>query len=215
MSNNFEVMNEGQFAFGCKQVKLKGEELHALIQALAVQAIYFSITIGERQGDCQPANRLLDSVHNSSRKDSLVAYFEKFGQLAWSKEKKGMVDFKREKIIKGEVALEWNPEYADAVQASDWAEAKAAPTIKSVYDCDVEVRRLITQMEKAIVKGAKNSHLYDVISAAYNADQLDLQSAMFDGLAARGYTSDQLVARGCSLEVAKELAEHYEEKKVA
>jgi hypothetical protein len=209
MSNNFEVMNEGQFAFGCKQVKLKGEELHALIQTLAVQAIYFSITIGERQGDCQPANRLLESMHNSTRKDSLVAYLEKFGQLAWSKEKKGMVDFKREKVIEGEIALEWNPDYADKVQASDWAEAKAAPAIKSMYDCDVEVRRLLGQMEKAIAKGAKNSHLYEVIAGAYNAEQLDLQSAMYDGLAARGYTADNLVARGCDLATATKLVKHY------
>jgi hypothetical protein len=188
-----------------------------MIQAVAVQAVYYSIA----DSNTTPAQQLYDALGTESRKDSLLAFLEKFGNLAWSKTEKKIVFFNREKLLGKEKALEWTPDYAAEVAAAPWSAAKAAPAPKSIYDCDEEVRKFIGTMEKQALKGGvKNHHMLDVIRNAYNKEQLGLQDAMFSGLAARAVEdadpglSDSavrdvvvgmLISRGCDKERAEEI----------
>lgn len=191
----------------------------AMIQVVAVQAVYYSIA----DSNTTPAQQLYDALGTESRKDSLLAFLEKFGNLAWSKTEKKIVFFNREKLLGKEKALEWTPDYAAEVAAAPWSAAKAAPAPKSIYDCDEEVRKFIGTMEKQALKGGvKNHHMLDVIRNAYNKEQLGLQDAMFSGLAARavedadsGLSEDKvydvvvgmLVSRGCDRERAEEIVD--------
>lgn len=190
-----------------------------MIQAAAVQAVFYSVV----DSNITPAQQLYDALGSESRKDALLAFLEQFGNMAWSKTEKKIVFFDREKITGPTTKLEWTPEYADKVAGAPWSAAKAAPAPKSMYDCDEEVRKFIATMEKQAAKGGvKNHHMLDVVRNAYNREQLNLQDAMFSGLAARavedadpGLSEDKvydvvvgmLVSRGCDKDRAEEIVD--------
>ena len=155
-------------------IKKTGDELVALIQDAAVNAIYFSIT-----NNVAPAQQLYAALNSGTRKDSLLVYLETYGNMTYSKVMKKIMFFNAER--------KWTPEYAEKVSAAKWNEAKAAPVAKSMYDCEDEVRKFIATMEKQIEKGiAVKTHFFDVVSGAFMAEQLNLRDAQFVGLASRG-----------------------------
>ena len=142
-------------------------ELQSAIQECAVQAIGYSI----EHGDIRYGQKLFDVLPSGVRRASLVAFLEKHGNFAWSKDEKCFKFFKGlgEPRKFDEVAL----------LAINWASA-TKETIVSSYDLESIMTKAIKAMEKAFKEHEKsgvkieNSEVYDyLVSArdAYNADK--------------------------------------------
>lgn len=117
-----------------------------MIQQVAVQCIAHSIV----NRDSRAAERLYDSLNKGDRKDALVAYFEKYGNLCWNKADKKVSFFEVKKDGK---LLEWTTEYSNLVASKHWTEAKPEPKINSIFDLGEKLSQLIESARKAAAKG--------------------------------------------------------------
>ena len=106
-----------------------GKLLEKQIQVAAVQCIAQSIV----HRNASPAMSLYEALPKGQRHDSLVAYFEKFGNLAYSKTEKKIVFFDVAKHTDQD-ALEWSQEYASEVNAFQWVNGTKKPEPKSAYE---------------------------------------------------------------------------------
>lgn len=123
------------------------------VQNLAEQACAYSII----HGDISVGVKLLEAVgvNKSLRKDSLVAYFEKYGNFAWSKADKKLSFFASHKV--GTLTTEQEA----LIVGAKWDEAKREPGITSLYDMEAECRRFIDRMHKLAAQAKPSSVLSD------------------------------------------------------
>jgi hypothetical protein len=142
-------------------------ELQSAIQEVAVQAVGYSI----EHGDIRFGQKLFDVLPSGVRRASLVAFLEKHGNFAWSKEEKCFKFFKGlgEPRVFNEQAL----------MEVSWATA-TKETIVSSYDLETILTKAIKSMEKAFKEHEKsgvkleNTLAYDYLIAArdgYNAEK--------------------------------------------
>lgn len=110
------------------------------VQDVAVQAVAYSIV----HGDISIGNMLLEAVgvNKSLRRDSLVAYLEKFGNFAWMKSDKKLAFFPAHTVGKLE------PAHEALILGAKWDEAKREAEVISKYDMETQVRLFITKMHK-------------------------------------------------------------------
>lgn len=125
------------------------------IQLAAVNAVGYSIV----HGDVTIAQRLYDAVGTGVRRQSLVAFFEKYGQLCWSSNEKKFVFYKVEGIEFDE----------DALMATPWNDAKKEIIVSEIDAADM-VSKLIKRIESNIEKrvSVKNSALLDDLKIMYS-----------------------------------------------
>lgn len=125
------------------------------IQLAAVNAVGYSI----EYGDVTIAQRLFEAVGTGVRRQSLVAFFEKHGQLCWSSNEKKFVFYKVEGIEFDEMAL----------MATPWHDAKKEIIVSEVDASDM-VSKLIKRIESNIEKqvSVKNSALLDDLKIMYS-----------------------------------------------
>ena len=138
------------------------------IQVAAVNAIGYSIL----HGDITIGQRLYDALGTAMRRQSLVTYFEKYGQFVWLSSEKKFGFFKRE-------GIEFNPEL---LMGLPWDEAKKE-VIVSELDVEDMVKKLIKRVESAIEKGAEVKHkdLYSDLThtlARYHAEAIEADEPM-------------------------------------
>jgi hypothetical protein len=149
-------------------------ELQSAIQEVAVQAVGYSI----EHGDIRFGQKLFDVLPSGVRRASLVAYLEKHGNFAWSKDDKCFKFFKGlgEPRVYDEQAL----------MAINWATA-TKETIVSSYDLESIMTKAIKAMEKAFKEHEKsgvkieNSAVYDYMVSArdsFNADKYSEQAEL-------------------------------------
>ena len=142
-------------------------ELQSAIQDVAVQAVGYSI----EHNDIRFGQKLFDVLPSGVRRASLVAFLEKHGNFAYSKDDKCFKFFKGlgEPRVFDETAL----------MAINWASA-TKETIVSSYDLEAIMTKAIKAMEKAFKEHEKsgvkieNSIAYDYMVQArdsYNADK--------------------------------------------
>ena len=148
-----------------------GNRLNTRIQHAALNAIFYTIT----QGDIGYGQRLVMALNNGQRKNSLVAFLEKYGKFQWSKEQKSLIFRKRDDLT---------IESIDEIDEKWWDTIKA-PEPKSMYDFEDDVSKFIKRMEKAVVEHATIKHIevMDYVKAAidkYHADQIEHDEAEFD-----------------------------------
>lgn len=164
-----EVLNQKITAVG----KSAGE-LQSAIQEVAVQAVGYSI----EHGDIRFGQKLFDVLPSGVRRASLVAFLEKHGNFAWSKEEKCFKFFKGlgEPRVFDEQAL----------MTVNWASA-SKETIVSSYDLESIMTKAIKAMEKAFKEHEKsgvkieNSEVYDYLVSArdsYNADKYSVEAEL-------------------------------------
>jgi hypothetical protein len=157
-----EVLNSKITAVG-----KSASELQSAIQEVAVQAVGYSI----EHGDIRFGQKLFDVLPNGVRRQSLVAFLEKHGNFAYSKEEKCFKFFKGlgEPRVFDEQAL----------MSASWATA-TKETIVSSYDLELIMTKAIKAMEKAFKEHEKsgvkieNSLAYDYLVAArdgFNAEK--------------------------------------------
>jgi len=110
------------------------------VQDLAQQACAYSII----HGDTSIGKMLLEAigVNKSLRKDSLIAYLEKYGNFAWKKTEKILVF--RATFPVGTLATD----HEALIVSKAWDEAKREPEIVSQYDMEALVRAFIGKMTK-------------------------------------------------------------------
>jgi hypothetical protein len=164
-----EVLNSKISAVG----KSAGE-LQSAIQEVAVQAVGYSI----QHSDIRFGQKLFDVLPNGVRRQSLVAFLEKHGNFAWSKDDKCFKFFKGlgEPRTFDEVAL----------MEMNWASA-SKETIVSAYDLETIMTKAIKAMEKAFKEHEKsgvkieNSEVYDYLVSArdsYNANKYSVEAEL-------------------------------------
>ncbi len=167
-SKQFIAMPKAELAKEITGIAKTGNRLNVRIQIAALNAIYYSIA----EGYIQYGQNLVMALNNGQRKNSLVAFLEKYGKFQWSKENKSLVFKKRD-----ELTLESISEIKE-----HWFETIKAPEPKSMYDFEDEVNRFIKKMEKAVTDKATIKHvkIMDYINAAiaqYHEDQLANEEA--------------------------------------
>lgn len=159
----FVAMPKAELAKEITSIARTGNRLNTRIQLAAMNAIYYSI----QEGYIQYGQNLIMALNNGQRKNSLVAFLEKYGKFQWSKETKSLV-FKKRDDLTVESIMEIK---------EHWFEAIKAPEPKSMYDFEDEVNRFLKKMEKAVTDKATIKHveIMDYVHAAiaqYHEDQL-------------------------------------------
>lgn len=168
VQKQFAPMAKAELAKEITSIGKTGNRLNQRIQAAAMNAIFYSIT----EGYIQYGQNLVMAMTPGQRKNSLVAFLEKHGKFAWSKETKSLVFKKRDELT---------VESLDTL-TEHWYETIKAPEPKSMYDFEDEVNRFLKKMEKAVTEKATIKHIevMDYVHAAiaqYHEDQLKLQDA--------------------------------------
>jgi hypothetical protein len=110
-----------------------------------------------------PANALLEVV-SKHHKATIVAYLERFGNLAW--------DRKADKLGFREVhAADKLHEVIEMIADAKWYDAKKPPKVVSQYDAAEEIANLFDRLRKAVKKGITivNAPVLREVEAAYNA----------------------------------------------
>jgi hypothetical protein len=166
---------------------LEASELSKLIGKIGKQKVTLDNQIQIAAAECvaqsivhrnaTPAMQLFEVLGSNMRRDALVAYFEKFGNLAWSKEAKRLSFFDVEKLVKGATALEWTEEYADTVRKTLWQSLKKEPEVVSAYDVEVEFQKFFKRLERLASDPAisvKNKEMLNTVKAAYLHCSADL-----------------------------------------
>jgi hypothetical protein len=157
--------DEKSLAVALKAITKSATNTRDKIQEVATWAIAVSITAG----DVSVANNLIEALGTtkSLRKDSLVAHFEKFGNLAWSRQDKkfGFLVNAKHGITDGVLT----PEYEAVIVGARWDEAKREAEIVSEYDMERQFRTFIGRMEKIVLDPANKVENADVLSAVRNA----------------------------------------------
>ena len=143
-----------------------GVKLTRMIQDAAVQSIGYSI----EHGDITIGQRLVEACPKGVRRNSLVAYLEKFGAFQW--------DTKNKRLKHRKTELKFTDDYEEYLMGTPWDEAKPEPEITSVYDAAAEFERFMKRMEKLRKDANVTLHhkaLLDALSATeeeYHMQQL-------------------------------------------
>lgn len=147
-----------------RNVKTSGTKYDALVQRAAAQCVLQSVV----HRNVTPMNDLFESLPKGSRRDSLVAYFEKFGNAAWMKTEKKIAFF--------DADVDWTHEYSKTVAATMWTTGTKQAVIKSAYDLEDEFAKVLDRFEKLANDPSKNvghPELLARMKAAYNAYVVD------------------------------------------
>lgn len=123
--------------------KLPKDRRESMIQESAVHAIRESIL----NGNSNPANYLLNLLFRITKKleekEALIKFFEKWGNLYFSKS--GTLKYTKE-----HVASIWTNEHEKTVTANPWVSLIEAPkrTVNTVSDADKEFRKVLARLTK-------------------------------------------------------------------
>lgn len=135
----FEVMQADALNKEIKSIGVAGNKLNTRIQIAALNAVHYSIA----HGDVGFGQRLVLALNNGQRKNSLVAFLEKFGKFQWNKEEKSLVYRKRDDIP--------NTEATERVEAITemWFDTIKPPAVQSMYDFDSSFEKFMKNAKKA------------------------------------------------------------------
>lgn len=151
----FNLLTAEAFNKLCDQVLRRQKLTDDDLQRLAINAIGYSII----HNDAQPANRLFAAMQRSLRRDSMVAYLERHGQLAWLKTDEKFGFYKVE-------GIEFD---ADKLAGLKWYEAKKEQAIVSVYDLQAEfdkfMKRVATKVQDKSIT-VENAELFNYLTNA-------------------------------------------------
>lgn len=129
-----------------------GKSLVRGIESVLVMAVYDSIV----NKSPEVANALIGALRTSTKRTGIVAFLEKFGQLADMGGKVGFVHF----ALGTASHLVWSKDYVDTVQeeAQSWESFKPAPPPVAALDIIVELEAILTKNAKAQKSGRVVEH---------------------------------------------------------
>lgn len=134
------LLTQKQFDQTVARIARRGMQLTRDIQAAAVAAIGYSVV----HGDITAGQRLFDAMATSLRRDSLVAYLEKYGNFAWMKSDKKFAYYAAVSQVSEH---DWSKMEAELMNIA-WDKAKRENEIVSAYDVSAEFDKFMKKMEK-------------------------------------------------------------------
>lgn len=160
----YALMSTEDFGKLCEVVRKSQAKTDADLQKLAVAAIGYT----HIHGDVQPANRLLDAMQKSMRKDAMVKYLEKFGKLAFMKN-----DGNKFKYFAEAPVRDFDADVCNTVM---WYDAKKPNELVSEYDFVEEFDKFMKKLQGKIDSGKpiKHPELFDKlvdVSAMYHGER--------------------------------------------
>jgi len=159
-----QLMEKGALGKLIINIGKSGTKLDAQIQLAAVACIGYSIV----DRNISPAKDLLAAISKGHRADSLVAYFERFGNIAYSSADK---DLKFHQLTVKGAKVEWDEKYVQEVQGLMWTQARRPAAIVSKYDFQVVITGVVDRFKKIAkdtTKTVENKALLDEIGAVLN-----------------------------------------------
>ena len=128
-----------------KKIVTASKSASRAIETVLVMAVYDSVV----NQSAETANALIGALRVSTKKDGIVAFLHKFGQLYDKGGKTGFVHF----ALGQQAHIVWDAEYVDLVQeeAQNWESYKLAPA-ETEFDVVKAVEAII---KKAGKDGAK------------------------------------------------------------
>jgi len=167
---NINLLSSDDLVKLIASVKTSGSRFDALVQKAAIQCVAQSIV----HSNVTPANDLFNALPKGSRRDSLVAWFERHGNMAWMKAERKIAFYKAVEVEA------WTPEYAVEVGGNMWTTGTKAPEIKSSYDLEEEFGKVFDRLGKVMSDSTKevaHRDLYAELKAVYNKHIVAGQSA--------------------------------------
>ena len=158
--NGLKLMSVEDLNKGINSVKTSGARFDALVQRMAVECVAQSIV----HRNTTPGNDLLNALPRGSRRDSLVAWFEKFGHFAWMKVEKKLAFF--------DAGQEMTAAYYAEVRATSWTTGTKPAAIVSSYDLENEFGKVLDRLGKLVsdsTKTIEHKDLYAKLKATYTA----------------------------------------------
>jgi hypothetical protein len=185
MVTTFKLLDVAAFGKLVSKIGKTQAVLTADIQTAAIHAVAHSLL----HGNVMPAQNLYGAMGKSLRKDSLVAWLEKYGALAWSKGEKKFLHFKRDDVV-------FNDDYAELIAGDPWNTAIKQPETVSKYDIDTmfdaflaKCRKLVKEAEANPKVRVANADLLNVLSSA--------EASWYDAKAVKEMKQDEnVVAEG-------------------
>lgn len=155
-------------SIGQQRVAFDGAVQTAAVMCVGQSIVHRNVT---------PANDLLEAV-GSHLKPVVVAFFERFGNIAWSKSEKKL-KFHELMVFAGHDAarcipvgekLVWSEDYSALVTAFVWTKAKKEAEPVSQFDVQEETDKFLERLLKAAKKGATLKHkpLLEKLAEVYN-----------------------------------------------
>lgn len=183
-----KLMEVGEIAAAIKEIIGQKAQLEAAVQKAGVHCIGQSIV----HGNITPARELHLALKGGVRRDSLLKFFEVYGNMQYSKITK-QIEF-----VRTYQPSIWTEEHVQRLMQTAWYEAKKDPDPVSVYDCEGEVSKFIERMKKSLAQfdkqpsagigtvtqrvTVKNVEVFDAIYHAYINAVADLSSEKLKGM---------------------------------
>lgn len=124
------------------QIKRLGKLTNGAIQRAAVFAVYKSIA----DRNSTPANTLLNAMPAGTRRQSLIVFFEKHGNLCFSTVSKKVVFFDVEDMTGTPL-----PAFdEDKLMATQWHTMVKEADLSSAWDVEDQLDKLLSKLEKAL-----------------------------------------------------------------
>lgn len=167
-----KLMPMKQFTALCTEIGTSTVTLRGKVQMAAVIAIGYTLV----HGDVGATNRLFDSVKDAKtiRRDSLVAFIEKFSPATFmTSEKKFVMDRERRDTKFKDVV--YDAEYVKLMDTNPWFDAKKESPLVSSLEVDTELDKWLRRMKKlAATPGCQVQDLallgeIEAIQGRYNA----------------------------------------------
>lgn len=131
-----------QITAAVKALVVAGKTLSRKVEQVLVMAVFDSIV----NKSPVVANALINALRTSMKRDGIIAFLEKFGQLHNKGGKTGFVHFN----LGSAARLEWDADYVAQVQeeAMGWEGYKPEPKAAEAMDVMKAVQALIAKTEK-------------------------------------------------------------------
>jgi len=175
MSLKFAVMVAAELTKLIGSIGKRKVALDVAVQKAAVQCIAQSIV----HRNATPAMELFAALAGSMRRDALVVYLERFGNIRWVKDEKKLSFFENPAVkkLENEAAVD---AWLDTAAETVWYSLKKENPVKSVYDADEAISSTIDRLHKMAKRGTKieNIEVLQAVERAYaqyHADKLQAE----------------------------------------
>lgn len=134
------TMTDEGFAVLISQIKRLGKLTNNAIQRAAVFAVWKSI----EDRNATPARTLFDAMPSGTRRQALIVFFEKHGNLCFSTANKRIEFFDVEDLT-GTPCPEFNED-----KMPMWHTMAKEPDLTSAWDVTDQVEKVLARLEKAV-----------------------------------------------------------------
>jgi hypothetical protein len=161
MTPKFNLKGVGELSKLIGAIGKRKVALDKAVQDAAVQCVAQSIV----HRNATPAMELFVAMQGSMRRDALVSYMEKFGNLGWDKTEKKLTFRDNKRPASGDKFEAWMEQASNTV----WYTTKKESPIKSEFDAEEVIERAIDSLHRAAKRGAKILHpdALRVVESAY------------------------------------------------